>query len=74
MEGINMTPTRKRNGSIDSRSAVASASLHERLTQSAAILSVIDRRRHDTGSPGLGQNVEKMIIDRELRDLSESFH
>lgn len=63
----------KRSGSVDPGCAVGCAGLYERLKVGAAILSLIDRRRQDTGAASLGQNVEKMIIDRELNELSKNF-
>jgi len=43
----------------------------ERLKLGVAILELIDRRRLDTGAHGLGQNVERMVVDRELADLAQ---
>jgi len=44
--------------------------LHERLEHGKALLEIIDRKRNETGLP-IGQNVERIIIERELNELSE---
>ena len=41
----------------------------EQLKSAAAVLEVLDRRRLETGDPGLGSAVEKAILDRHLADL-----
>jgi len=67
-----MKPPKKWGCRIDSRYGICTVSLHERLKRGAAILSVIDERRRETGEPGLGQNIERMVVDRELNELSVS--
>lgn len=57
-------------GASGSGSAPLFASLHQRLARGAAILAVIDRRRNQEDCPSLGQNIERMIIERELDELS----
>jgi hypothetical protein len=49
--------------------AVPRNALHERLVRGAALLSLIDTRRAKTGLAGLGSNIEREIVGRELRDL-----
>lgn len=36
----------------------------------AALLELIDRRRVETGDPGLGANVERLILEEDLGDLN----
>jgi hypothetical protein len=45
--------------------------LKERLERSAALLAIIDRSREDTGDPNLGANIERIVIDRVIRELEE---
>jgi hypothetical protein len=42
-----------------------------RLERSAAVLSVIDYRRQRTGDRNIGSELERFILDRELKDLAE---
>lgn len=42
-----------------------------RLEYGVLILSLIDNRRAETGSPNLGSNIERQIILRELAELEE---
>ena len=44
-------------------------SLKERLSTCVRILARIDENRARCHQPGLGQSVERLIIDRELREL-----
>ena len=41
----------------------------ERLVYGKELLGVIDRRREESESPGLGASIEREIVDRELREL-----
>ena len=34
-----------------------------------AVLALIDQRRTETGDPELGANIERMILDEDMRDL-----
>ncbi len=43
--------------------------LKQRLEIGAAILDRMERRRRELNSPALGSGIEKLIIDRELREL-----
>jgi hypothetical protein len=45
--------------------------LKDRLERGAALLAIIDRSRQDTGDPNLGANIERMVIDRVIRELEE---
>ncbi|MCC6860773.1 MAG: hypothetical protein IT158_19555 [Bryobacterales bacterium] len=47
----------------------AAPGLRQRLEQGAYILSLIDRLRKERGLPHLGENVERMVLERELLDL-----
>jgi hypothetical protein len=40
-----------------------------RLADSYALLKLIDLRRAQAGDQGIGWGIEKLILDRELRDL-----
>lgn len=42
-----------------------------RLKNAAAILKTLDHRRAATDDPHLGSNIERLVIDRELRELEE---
>ncbi|MBI3679883.1 MAG: hypothetical protein HY235_05745 [Acidobacteria bacterium] len=44
-------------------------SLSERLEQSVAILTKLDRKRIEMRSPALGLDTEWSLIERELREL-----
>jgi len=35
------------------------------------ILAIIDRRRRETGDPGLGSAIERMILDSQFRELEQ---
>jgi hypothetical protein len=43
--------------------------LKSRLASCCRVLEVIDRRRAATGDPNVGASVERLILDRELREL-----
>lgn len=43
--------------------------LKQRLEIGAAILDRMERRRCELNSPALGSGIEKLIVDRELREL-----
>jgi len=43
----------------------------KRLSKAAFILATIDFRRRMEGDPGVGSSIERMIIDRELRELED---
>ncbi|MCL4853119.1 MAG: hypothetical protein KJZ78_17300 [Bryobacteraceae bacterium] len=43
--------------------------LKQRLEIGAAILDRMERRRSELNSPALGSGIEKLIVDRELREL-----
>jgi hypothetical protein len=45
--------------------------VHDRLASGAALLAQIDCRRRETRSRHLGSNIERMVIERELRELEE---
>jgi hypothetical protein len=45
------------------------AALKERLESGAVTLALLDRRRQETGCSCIGVNLERIVIDRELRDL-----
>ena len=45
--------------------------IHDRLNASAALLALIDCRRRDLHSRFIGSNIERLVIERELRDLEE---
>ena len=34
-----------------------------------AILALIDRKRFETGDPNFGTGVERLVIDRQIREL-----
>ena len=46
-------------------------STRERIELSAKILDLIDRRRVETGDPAVGRNIERMVLETQLRDLEE---
>lgn len=46
------------------------APLAQRLQSGAELLALIDRRREETNCPGFGSSIERMLIDRELRELA----
>jgi hypothetical protein len=46
-------------------------STRERIELSAKILDLIDRRRIETGDPAVGCNIERMVLETQLRDLEE---
>jgi hypothetical protein len=46
-------------------------STYDRLASGAALLALIDRRREKSHSPSLGSSIERIIIERELRELEE---
>lgn len=41
----------------------------DRLNSGAAVLAVIDRRRAETGFESLGANIERLVVDLQLREL-----
>jgi len=43
--------------------------IQRRLEHGAHTLALLDRKRHETGSPVLGRDAEHEIVDRELREL-----
>ncbi|MCC6861593.1 MAG: hypothetical protein IT158_23690 [Bryobacterales bacterium] len=43
--------------------------MKERLEKVACFLSLVERVREERGLPGLGANIERIILDRELQDL-----
>jgi hypothetical protein len=43
--------------------------LKERLERGAALLDLIDQSRRDIGDPNVAANIERTLIERELRDL-----
>ena len=43
----------------------------KRLSRAVSILAAIDSRRRMDGDPGVGSNIERTIIDYELRELEE---
>ena len=45
--------------------------VHDRLATGAAILALIDCRRREPHSQLLGSNIERLVIERELRELEE---
>jgi hypothetical protein len=45
--------------------------LKDRLERSEALLAMIDHLRQETGKPGLGEDIERILIDRVIRDLEE---
>ncbi len=47
----------------------ATLSVKERLEKVACFLSLVERVREERGLPGLGANIERIILDRELQDL-----
>jgi len=49
--------------------AMISRTLRERLEHGVSTLALIDRRRAEAGSPYLGANIERLIVERELREL-----
>jgi hypothetical protein len=46
-----------------------SCTLRERLEHGVSLLTLIDRRRAETGLRYLGANIEGLIVERELREL-----
>jgi hypothetical protein len=46
-------------------------STKERIELSAKILSLIELRRIETGDPALGCNIERMVLETQLRDIEE---
>jgi len=42
---------------------------YSQLEAGAKVLEIIDRKRVETGNPGLGSAVERLIIDRCLAEL-----
>jgi hypothetical protein len=46
-----------------------SRTLRGRLERRAPLLALIDQRRAESGAPHLGANIERLIIERELREL-----
>lgn len=42
-----------------------------RLARAVSILATIESRRRMVGAPGVGANIERMLVDRELRELEE---
>ncbi len=45
--------------------------LKHRLQRGARLITLLDLRRELAGDGNLGSNIERMIIDRELRDLAD---
>jgi hypothetical protein len=43
--------------------------LKERLERGVVLLDIIERSRQITGDPNIGSNIERMLIDRVIRDL-----
>ena len=46
--------------------------IYQQLQEGAKVLGIIDRRRLETGDPGLGSAVERAILDRCLADLENA--
>lgn len=44
----------------------------QRLELRKSILELIERRRAETGLEGLGSSIERLLIEEELSELSES--
>ena len=40
-----------------------------RLERRAAILTLIQRRREETGCQSLGENIQRLVVERELSEL-----
>ena len=40
-----------------------------RLASAVSLLALIQVRREETGDPNLGSNIERQLVDRELREL-----
>lgn len=45
--------------------------LESRLAYCCTVLSLIDRRRAETGDEGIGAAVERRILDREIKELED---
>ena len=47
------------------------SNLHQELTTHANLLELIDRRRLETGNPGLGAAIERAIVGECLAQLED---
>lgn len=46
----------------------------QRLMRAERIISMLDRRRTKQGCSHWGSNVERMLIERELREIEDDIH
>lgn len=45
--------------------------LKERLERGVVLLDIIERSRQISGDPNVGANIERMLINRVIRELEE---
>ena len=41
----------------------------QRLVKAVSLIALLDNRRNNSNNPHLGSNIERMLIDRELKEL-----